>query len=128
MIELGQIVDLDQIVGATGVSSGIAIKMKFQPIFLATNNFIKYFNVGLRKRIRLINSIKEILGEETIDDRFIDIVYTRNLSVEDEVVEKLMKPVNFDNTNSQDNSNEKDVSSNETNMTEQNIADIENNS
>ena len=77
----GQVVDIDEITGATGVTSGIALRLKFQTMGNAASTYTAYFEKGLRKRIDLINIINSIVNESLIEDY--KIVFTYNIPVND---------------------------------------------
>ena len=53
----GEVPDVAQIVGATGVTSGIALRLKFLPMEQAAAGMIHYLKEGLRERITLINAM-----------------------------------------------------------------------
>jgi SPP1 family phage portal protein len=71
--KVSKIVDTDSITGATGETSGIALKMRFQPLYFASNNFQKYFKMGLQKRIKFFNRILELTNKPMIDIIELDI-------------------------------------------------------
>lgn len=85
------LVDARDVVGATGVSSGIALKLKFAPMLNAASGYTSYFERGLRKRIELINTIKTILREPIVENY--KIVFTYNLPVND--LETIREAVNL---------------------------------
>jgi len=63
---MGCAVDIDDIVGATGNTSGIALKLKFMPLHQKAGGFKKYFEESLEARIDLINIILSRLGMEEL--------------------------------------------------------------
>lgn len=77
----GQVVDVEEITGATGSTSGIALKLRFAAMTNAASAFTSYFEKGLRKRIDLINITREILEKPQIENY--KIVFTFNIPVND---------------------------------------------
>lgn len=71
----GQVVNTDEIEGATGNTSGVALKMRYQPMLTAAQAFTKYFERGLRDRIDLINIINSKIGNAIIEDYTIKFTY-----------------------------------------------------
>lgn len=65
---MGKLADIDKIVGATGNTSGIALKLKLQPQIDQSSTFVKYFTVGLRERIDLINVMHSKLKRPQLTD------------------------------------------------------------
>jgi len=72
----GQVVNIDEITGATGTTSSVALKMRYQPMLTAAQSFTKYFERGLRDRIELINIINSKLGDPIIEDYSIKFTYS----------------------------------------------------
>jgi SPP1 family phage portal protein len=59
---MGAVADTEAIAGATGSTSGIALKLKLQPQIDQAGVFTSYFEQGIRDRIDLINIIWGIKG------------------------------------------------------------------
>lgn len=49
--------DVEEIVGSTGDTSGIALQLKFKPMQDASKTIIAFFRAGVRDRIAMINAI-----------------------------------------------------------------------
>lgn len=60
---MGKVADIYSIVGSTGQTSGIALKLKLQPQIEQAAEFSKYFEMGLRQRLDLINTIWAAQGK-----------------------------------------------------------------
>ena len=65
---MGEVPDVEQIAGATGVTSGIALKLKFLPMLQAAASMANYLKAGMRDRIELINSRLALLKDPIIED------------------------------------------------------------
>ena len=76
---MGATVDTTRIVGATGTVSGIALKLKFQVMIQQSDVFAKYFKMGLRDRIDLLNALWLMLSQPVLEDY--DVTLSRNLPV-----------------------------------------------
>jgi len=68
---MGRVADIARVIGSTGRTSGIALKLKLQPQIEQASVFTKYFENGLRRRIELINIVwkkqkKQLLENYTI--------------------------------------------------------------
>jgi len=59
--------DIESIVGATGVASGLALKLKFLPMIQKASAMFHYFEAAIRHRIDLINAVNQRLKGETVD-------------------------------------------------------------
>lgn len=60
--------DVESILGATGTTSGIALRLKFKPMIENANTMITHLKRGMRERIEVINHIHDIMGKPTIQD------------------------------------------------------------
>ena len=60
--------DVQQIVGATGGTSGIALQLKFTPMQNRAGAMIKELTKGMRARIDLLNGIARKMGGTVIED------------------------------------------------------------
>lgn len=69
--------DIEEITGANGSTSGIALRLRFQPQAIMANKSKNYFNEGLRRRIDVINIIWNRLGLSQLEDY--EIIWTYNL-------------------------------------------------
>lgn len=59
--------DIEEIVGATGDTSGIALQLKFKPMADNAKTMIAFIRAGVRDRIDLINSVKGAIGNAIKD-------------------------------------------------------------
>lgn len=59
--------DIATIVGVTGGTSGIALRLKFQPMMQRAASMITFLKRGIRDRIEIINSIRGQLKIEVIE-------------------------------------------------------------
>jgi len=73
LFEEGDVPDIERIVGATGSTSGIALKLKSTPMKHRADMMLKYFKNGIRDRIDLINHVLGVLGSPLIEDYKITI-------------------------------------------------------
>jgi len=68
LLEMARIPDIFQIVGTTGATSGIALKLAFMPMEQAANSMINFIRAMIRKRIDLVRKVRRVqnktLGEE----------------------------------------------------------------
>ena len=60
--------DLDEIVGTSGATSGIALCLKFQAMIEVAGEFAKYIQASLRERITLLNRIWRLQGRPVLSD------------------------------------------------------------
>jgi hypothetical protein len=60
--------DLDEIVGTSGATSGIALCLKFQAMIEVAGEFSKYIQASLRERIALLNRIWRLQGRPVLND------------------------------------------------------------
>lgn len=60
--------DIQQVVGATGNTSGIALKLKFMPMQQRAEAMFKELRKGMRRRIDLLNSMVGKAAQKTIAD------------------------------------------------------------
>lgn len=60
--------DTEQITGATGEASGIALRLAHGPMIETAVPFIDMFQVGLRRRVDLINKIHTALGRPIVEN------------------------------------------------------------
>lgn len=60
--------DVESILGATGTTSGIALRLKFKPMIENANVMITHIKAGIRRRIDMINRIRTILNVPLIED------------------------------------------------------------
>lgn len=67
--------DINQIVGATGATSGIALKLKFQPMLYKASSMIHYLKSAITERVNLINAINGRLRRPQIDGYTINIAF-----------------------------------------------------
>ena len=65
---MGSVADTEAIAGATGATSGIALKLKLQPQIAQAGVFTSYFEQGIRERIDLINIIWAAQGKPLLED------------------------------------------------------------
>ena len=68
----GKSVDVEEIVGATGSTSGISIRLKFRNMENQSGTFTKYFSKGLRERIELFNFLWSAKGLPVLENYNID--------------------------------------------------------
>jgi len=72
----GEVPDVETIVGATGNTSGIALKLKFLPMMQRAAGMINYLKESIRTRIKLINAIHSTLGSrDTIENPTVTIQF-----------------------------------------------------
>ena len=76
---MGSLADTEAILGLTGQTSGIALKMKLQPQIDQATIFTSYFEPALRKRIELVNIIRKTHKKSQLLDY--DITFTLNIPV-----------------------------------------------
>ena len=67
--------DLEEIVGATGATSGIALRLQFQTMVEAATTFKQYIEIALRHRIDLLNGIWAKTGQATLDEYAVDVTF-----------------------------------------------------
>ena len=65
---MGNVPDIQQIVGATGGTSGIALQLKFMPMQQRAGAWSKFVMLSVRERINLLNSIIGKAAQETIEN------------------------------------------------------------
>jgi len=65
---MGEVPDFDSIVGATGSTSGIALRLKFLPMDQRASSIMNYIRQALDERIDLINARHDKLSKGTIQD------------------------------------------------------------
>jgi SPP1 family phage portal protein len=66
---MGEVPDVDEIAGATGATSGIALQLKFLPAVQHAQGMVPYIQANIRERIELINSRLELQqGKALIED------------------------------------------------------------
>ena len=73
---MGEVPDVETIVGATGSTSGIALALKFLPMAQRAAGMANWIAAGLRQRIDLINSIQHILDKPPLEDYDIKITFS----------------------------------------------------
>ena len=78
---MGRIADIAMIVGATGQTSGIALKLKLKPQIEQAELFMKYLTRGLRRRLDLITTVWSTANQGAGKLEGIDISYTLNIPV-----------------------------------------------
>lgn len=65
---MSDVPDVEQIIGATGEASGIALKLKFLPMMQTAAEMIIWTKQALQERIDLINVIQKIKSKDVIED------------------------------------------------------------
>ena len=65
---MGAAPDLEEIVGTTGATSGIALKLQFQAMVERAGENKKHINASMRQRIDLINTIWEIQRKPILEN------------------------------------------------------------
>jgi len=65
---MGEVPDVDRVVGATGATSGIALKLMFLPMDQRVEAMIPILQMGVRGRIDLINAMRRKQGLATLED------------------------------------------------------------
>ena len=70
---MGAVPDLDKIVGATGATSGIALKLAFQSMIEKAEDASKYAAESVSERVRLLNALWQRLGQPTIAEPSVEI-------------------------------------------------------
>lgn len=68
--------DINEIVGATGTTSGIALQLKFKPMVDKSKSMIAHLRSGVRDRIALINAITSKSSKTTIKDVQVNITFS----------------------------------------------------
>jgi len=71
--DTGRAPDLSEMAGATGSTSGIALKLKFQAMVEAAEGFAKFVELSVKERIVLLNMIWEFKREPTLKDFEVDL-------------------------------------------------------
>jgi len=66
--DTGRAPDLSEMVGSTGATSGIALKLKFQAMVEAAQGFAKFVELSVKERIVLLNTIWEFRKEPALKD------------------------------------------------------------
>lgn len=67
--------DINQIVGATGATSGIALKLKFQPMMYRASSMIHYLRQAINDRVEMINALNGRLRRPLIDGYQVQITF-----------------------------------------------------
>lgn len=65
---MGGVPDIQQVTGATGSTSGIALKLKFMPMEQRAGAMFKQLEKSLRKRIDVLNSITQKASQTKIEN------------------------------------------------------------
>jgi len=78
---MARVADIHTIVGSTGRASGIALKLKLQPQIEQAGIFTKYFEMGLRSRINLINRVWSVLQMPVLEDY--EVKFDLNIPVDE---------------------------------------------
>lgn len=65
---MGEVPDVGEIVGASGATSGIALKLMFTPMQEASSEIITYMSQGVRDRIELINAMQSKTRKAVIEN------------------------------------------------------------
>lgn len=73
---MGSAPDIDEIVGATGRTSGIALRLQFQPMIELASKFSKYIEASLRTRIGLLNQVWGKVGLPALQDYDVTVTYS----------------------------------------------------
>jgi SPP1 family phage portal protein len=74
-IHLGlEVPDMESVVGATGATSGIALRIKFLPMIENGTTMIKYIEQSMKGRIYLINAMNAPQGDEVIIEDYRTII------------------------------------------------------
>ncbi len=73
---MADVPDVEQIVGATGAASGLALKLKFLPMIETASEMINWLKAGVRERIDLLNVVRHILGKDLIEDVVVTIQFS----------------------------------------------------
>ncbi len=73
---MGEVPDVGEIVGASGATSGIALKLMFTPMQEASSEIITYMSQGIRDRIALINAMQSKTKKAVIEDYKVIIQFT----------------------------------------------------
>jgi SPP1 family phage portal protein len=68
--------DMDEIVGSTGSTSGIALQLKFKPMTDNSKSMIAHLRAGVRDRINLINAVTSKSTGQAISDVQINISFS----------------------------------------------------
>lgn len=83
---MGSVPDIAEIIGATGVASGIALKLKFQPLISKAGALTKTIEKGLRRRVDLVN----VIWSTRSDPELVDYEVGFTLNVPTNMVEKML--------------------------------------
>lgn len=60
--------DIQSIVGSSGATSGIALRLKFQPMLHKAASMVNWIKAGVRERVELFNAIRSKIGTAVIQD------------------------------------------------------------
>jgi len=71
----GAVPDLDEMVGATGATSGIALQLQFQAMIERAMGWSKYVRMSLENRVRRLNRIWGIRNMPTLEDYDVKVTY-----------------------------------------------------
>jgi hypothetical protein len=72
---MAEVPDVNEIVGTTGQTSGIALKLMFTPMHERAEDMIVLLKQALRKRIKLLNAIASKRSQQTIENYLIQIQF-----------------------------------------------------
>ena len=88
---MGEVPDVETIVGATGSTSGIALALKFLPMAQRAAGMANWIAAGVRERINLINVIQKALGKPPVENYDVKITFSlpRNRTEEWTSISKL---------------------------------------
>lgn len=65
---MGEVPDVGYLVGSTGATSGIALKLAFTPMFESAAGMIPYIKWGVRDRINLLNAVQAARNAPRIEN------------------------------------------------------------
>jgi SPP1 family phage portal protein len=74
--DAGKAPDLTEITGATGATSGIALKLRFRAMEEAALGFAKYVRISIKERIDLLNAIWRRTGKGVLEDYDVSLSLT----------------------------------------------------
>lgn len=77
--QAGRILDMERLASASGTVSGIALRLMFAPLLTQSSFFSSHFEVGLRRRLELVNIINGKLGRPIIPVEAIEIQFNRSM-------------------------------------------------
>ncbi len=75
-----EVPDFESIVGATGITSGIALKLKFLPMILKSSRMMVHIRASLMRRVDLINAISSKIKGALIENVKPNIQFTLPVS------------------------------------------------